>query len=153
MPTPTPTHPPGCYYANPYVIAVQRQCNPLLATALAGLGYYGQNGLPANPSNAFPQFQQALEWAKSAHGGVTPGGVPGPHNPSVGNPLTGVAAIGDLANRLTQAHTWVRVGEFIAGAIILYVGLSALLRNTAAGNAVQSTTRNVKRVATHVPGV
>jgi hypothetical protein len=149
MPAPQ-NHPPGCYYANPITISVQRQCNPLLAASLGLAGYFGQDGLPATFHNAFPQFEQALEWAKSAHGGVTPGGVPGPGNPSVGNPLTGVNAIGDFFTRLTEPHTWVRVGEFIAGGIILWVGLNALLRGTAAGQAIQQTKSGVKKAATVV---
>ncbi len=40
----------------------------------------------------------------------------------VSNPLN---VLGDLAHRLTESQTWVRVGEVIAGFILLYVGLKA----------------------------
>lgn len=43
------------------------------------------------------------------------------------NPLSGVAAIGDFFSRLTNPNTWIRVGEFAAGALILYVGLKAIV--------------------------
>jgi hypothetical protein len=52
--------------------------------------------------------------------------------------ITGLPAIGDFFNRLTQANTWVRVGEVVAGLILLYVGVNALTRDTAVGNAVNS---------------
>jgi hypothetical protein len=41
--------------------------------------------------------------------------------------LTGLAAIGDFFARLTEANTWLRVGEFVAGGLILYVGLKAIV--------------------------
>lgn len=49
------------------------------------------------------------------------------------NPLSGVNAIGDFFNRLTQPNTWVRVGEVVAGVLLLYLGLSATMRGTEAG--------------------
>ncbi len=48
--------------------------------------------------------------------------------PDVPNPLTGVAAIGDFFSRLTQASTWVRVGEVAVGLILLGIGLNSLLK-------------------------
>jgi hypothetical protein len=40
--------------------------------------------------------------------------------------LTGVAAIGDFASRLTEKNTWLRAGEFAVGVVLLYVGLKAM---------------------------
>lgn len=53
---------------------------------------------------------------------------PGGKNPfgSVGNPLSGVNAIGDFFTRLTEAATWTRVGEVTLGLLLLIVGLSKL---------------------------
>lgn len=48
--------------------------------------------------------------------------------PSIPNPLTGVAAIGDFANRLTQANTWIRVGEFVAGLVLVVIALNAMTK-------------------------
>ncbi len=45
----------------------------------------------------------------------------------VTNPLTGIE---DLAHRLTESFTWVRVGEFIAGSMLLYVGAKAFFPTT-----------------------
>lgn len=61
--------------------------------------------------------------------------------------LAGLPAIGDFFNRLTQAHTWLRVGEVVAGLILLYVGLNAAFRGTGAERAVHSATRGAKRTA------
>lgn len=68
-------------------------------------------------------------------------GIPGP-----GNPLTGVNAIGDFFQRLTQPSTWIRVGEFVAGGLLLYIGGSAALRGTAAGETVKRTAKVAKKV-------
>jgi hypothetical protein len=58
----------------------------------------------------------------------------------------GLNAIGDLAHRLTESQTWVRVGEAMAGLLLLYVGLKALTSGTAAGTAAGSVGRAGKRV-------
>lgn len=66
---------------------------------------------------------------------------PGPYSPipgvsinpdgSVQGPLSGLAAVGDFFTRLTQAHTWLRVAEFVVGGIFLVIGLNAILHNPA----------------------
>jgi hypothetical protein len=62
-----------------------------------------------------------------------------PQNPPPNIPvLSGVNAIGDFFQRLTEPSTWIRVAEFAAGGILLYIGGNALLRDTAAGTAIQS---------------
>lgn len=63
-------------------------------------------------------------------------------------PLTGLAAVGDLAQRLSQGSTWLRVGEFIAGGLLLYIGLNAVTRGTAASSAIQTGKGVVKKVVT-----
>jgi hypothetical protein len=65
--------------------------------------------------------------------------------------LTGINAVGDFFSRLTQKNTWLRVGEVLAGLILLYVGLNALAKDTAAGNAVHSAAQGAKRVAEVIP--
>jgi hypothetical protein len=59
----------------------------------------------------------------------------------IGNPLTGVNAIGDLATRLTKSETWIRVGEFLAGAMLLFIGVKAFFPGTAGAiaNGVKKT--------------
>lgn len=81
------------------------------------------------------------KFAKEAVGGSV-GATPG-----FTNPLTGLNAIGDLAQRLTQPHTWVRVGEAIAGGLLLFIALQALTRGTAVGEVTGKTARIAKKVA------
>lgn len=47
------------------------------------------------------------------------GGLPGT---SLGNPLSGIQAVGDFFARLTDLNTWIRVGEFVLGALLLIAG-------------------------------
>lgn len=55
------------------------------------------------------------------------------------SPLTGINAVGDFFQRLSQSNTWVRVGEVAAGLLLLYVAVSAVTRNN-------EVVRTVKRV-------
>jgi hypothetical protein len=45
----------------------------------------------------------------------------------------GIDAIGGFFNRLTEPNTWLRVGEFAIGGIILYVGLKAMFPTAVGG--------------------
>jgi hypothetical protein len=66
---------------------------------------------------------------------ISPGG-----GISASNPLTGLAAIGDFFQRLTQASTWLRVGEVLLGAILIGV---AMARITHAPNAISKAVKAV----------
>lgn len=68
---------------------------------------------------------------------VTPGG-----GFQASNPLTGLAAIGDFFQRLTQASTWIRVGEVLLGLILLAAGLARIT------HAVPAATRIATAVGT-----
>ena len=59
-----------------------------------------------------------------------------------GGPLAGLAAIGDFFQRLTQANTWVRIGEGILGLILLAVGVARIT------HAVPVATKVAKAVGT-----
>jgi hypothetical protein len=56
--------------------------------------------------------------------------------------LTGIDAVGSFADRLTEASTWLRVGEFAVGAILLYIGLKSMFPQ-----AVASATAPLKKTA------
>lgn len=95
--------------------------NPALhAACLAGQGFnvadLGPLAAPLNPVTA-------------GGGGVFSG-------------LTGINALGDLAQRLSQKQTWVRVGEALAGGIMIYVGLKAFFPSV-----VSTATAPVKKAA------
>lgn len=61
--------------------------------------------------------------------------------PSIPNPLSGIAAVGDFFQRLTQANTWIRIGEVILGIILLGVGIASMT------NAIPAATKVAKMVA------
>lgn len=56
----------------------------------------------------------------------------------IGNPLTGLAAIGDFFGRLSEANTWLRVGEVLIGIILLGIGVA---RITGAQNIVSTAVK------------
>jgi preprotein translocase subunit SecF len=58
------------------------------------------------------------------------------------HPLTGIDAVGDFFSRLTEPNTWLRIGEFAIGGILLYVALKAMFPG-----AVSSVTGPVKTAA------
>ena len=53
--------------------------------------------------------------------GISPGG-----GFTASGPLSGLAAIGNFFNSLSQASTWIRVGEVLLGLILVAVGLARL---------------------------
>lgn len=52
-------------------------------------------------------------------------------------PPSPLAGIVDFLGRLADPHTWVRVGEFTIGAILLAVGANAMLKQELGSNAPQ----------------
>jgi hypothetical protein len=137
VPRVTP-HPGNDYYVNILTHSIQRQSNPLLGQALEAAGFLGP-----------------FTFAKAEQ--VAAGNAPG-EGPIVGgvtkatSDLGGINAIGDFFNRLTEGNTWLRVGEVVAGLIILYIGLNAVMRGTPVEGAVQTATKNAKR-AVEVAGI
>lgn len=113
-------HPPGCYYVNVQSGTIQRQCNPLGVLALAAAGFFGNNGLPAIPENAFATFDEAHAFADTIVGNV--GGATG----AVGGQSAGAAnpSIGDIWNGLNVGNVLLRVGEVILGIVLLGVGIA-----------------------------
>jgi len=75
----------------------------------------------------FPSKAAASNAWKGMQGPLGKGSVP--------NPLAGLAAIGDFFQRLTQAGTWIRVGQVLLGAALIIIGLARLGSGTAAGKA------------------
>jgi hypothetical protein len=54
--------------------------------------------------------------------------------------LSGIDAVGDFFSRLTEVNTWIRVGEFAVGGLLLYIGLKGLFPT-----AVGSVTSGAKK--------
>src|SRR5262249_34191114 len=79
---------------------------------------------PNKVAGPFSTKSEAQDWQSSANAaGNSPGSAAGAAIDAAGlNPLSGLS---DLAHRLTEAQTWVRVAEVLAGLILLYVGLKS----------------------------
>ena len=139
-------HPDGCYWVQPVTGTIQRQCNPLLAGALGQVGFVGQNGqTPGFGGHAFVKFTDAEQFA---HHNNTPQRQIRDAGQKLAD-LGGINAIGDFFNRLTQANTWIRVGEVVAGLLLVYLGLSATMRGTEAQRQVTKA-RSVAKKAVAV---
>lgn len=116
--------------------------------AAAGKAYAAYNA--ANPSNTpytnaklfeASVFAQGLAKAIAQAGGVV-AQVPGAAAKGAANavstltsPLSGIAAIGDFFQRLTQASTWIRAAEVLLGLGLIIVGLAELAKGTSVGRA------------------
>jgi hypothetical protein len=48
--------------------------------------------------------------------------------PSIPNPLSGIAAVGDFFQRLTQASTWLRIFEIVIGVVLVGVGIASMTK-------------------------
>jgi hypothetical protein len=150
MALPTATHPGSDYYVNSITHTIQRQSNPLLAAALTASGWSGpypwtQAKMVAS-SPSLPGIPLLPGSGGTGQGLNTGGGI---STPNIG----GLAAVGDFFNRLTQANTWLRVGEVVAGLLLVYIGLNATMRNTAVGNAVQSAKHGAEKTAMAIGAV
>jgi hypothetical protein len=138
---------------------------------LTGLGFHGyatQLEAQAHPQNA--NFAQMLIAANVLAGHPT-SGVNTPGSPAIANTAQGagavtaanpLGAIGDFFYRLTEGSTWVRVAEFAVGAMLIYVGVKAVVSpgvvsgakktGTVAGTVVRNLTptgRATRTVARH----
>ena len=113
---------------------IQRQSNPALAFGLATSGWQG-----------YPTMA-AAKAAIAANPVADPGGRFDQGAAKAGSAVTGgLSAIGDFFHRLTQVNTWIRVGEVLAGIMLLYLGLRSLLDGTAAGKSLQSARNTAGR--------
>lgn len=106
--------PGGPWFVNNASGTIQRQSNPVLAEGLATTGWTG-----------FPTQAAAKAFANKGPAGQIK---------SVGqSAFSGINAVGDFANKLTQANTWLRIAEGLLGIVLIGVALAKL---TGADNAV-----------------
>jgi hypothetical protein len=71
-------------------------------------------------------------------------GLPGAGQ-TVGGLTSDIGTINNFLGALTQKNTWIRVGEFAVGAILLYVGLRSMFPSQVA--AVTGPVKTVAKVA------
>lgn len=53
------------------------------------------------------------------------------------NPLDWLSSIGTFFGRLSDSNLWLRIGEFVLGAGLIFVALSSLMNGTKVGNAAK----------------
>lgn len=98
---------------------------------------YLQKNPGTDPFSAYNEVVTGLEElgaVPAAIAGAASAGVTGAANAAAAipaavsslSPLTGLAAIGDFFQRLTQASLWERVGEVVLGLILIAVGVAHL---------------------------
>jgi hypothetical protein len=63
---------------------------------------------------------------------------------AVGNPLSGLAAIGNFFNLLTQRQTLIRIAEGVIGLGLIVVGLAKLAEGTPIGKAAGTVARTAR---------
>jgi len=68
-----------------------------------------------------------------------------PNVPAVTNPLDYLKDIGNVFDKLTDPHLWLRVGEFIAGGLLLYLGLKSAMSGTAVASGTRQATSTAKK--------
>lgn len=133
--TPAP-HPGSDYYVNLVTGSVQRQSNATLALYLQLAGYAG------------PFTWAVAQDVARNHSGIlssTPSATAGMNTSAIGQgqqAIGGSAGVADFLSRLTQANTWLRIAEVVAGGILVIVAVNAALKSSPTANAAVNTTRS-----------
>lgn len=116
--------PGGPWFVNNASGTIQRQSNPVAAEALAQSGWTG-----------FPTQELAKAFANKGPAGTVK---------AVGqSAFSGINAVGDFANKLTQANTWLRIAEGLLGIVLIGVALAKL---TGVDNAVKQAAVGAAKV-------
>lgn len=124
---------PGFHAAHPQY-SVQQVLSAFLATELAG-GL--KNAIPKIANTVGVQIPKAIGAAATV--------------PNLSNPLAPLADIGDFFHRLTEASTWLRVGEVVAGLLLVYIGLKASVTPGGIPVASQGVKNTALRIAKKTP--
>lgn len=62
------------------------------------------------------------------------------------NPLDWLSNVGDFFSKLGQANTWIRIGEFVLGAGLVYVGAHHLVANSDVAKTAKSVATTAAKV-------
>lgn len=116
--------PGGPWFVNNASGTIQRQSNPVLAEGLAQSGWTGF----------------ATQAAAKAFANKGPAGQAKQVTQSA---FSGINAVGDFANKLTQANTWLRIAEGLLGIVLIAVALAKL---TGVDNAIQKAAVGAAKV-------
>lgn len=143
---PTKTNITGTDMADSYWVTWPDESNGPAAQA-AALIWGPQASAPAQLSGWFEAGPFATEAdAQTYKSQIGTGAIlPAAGTPIVGDvtaPLTGINAIGDFFQRLTQSATWIRVAEVALGTVVIVVALNKLM-----GNPIGKTSKTVAKAA------
>jgi len=116
--------PGGPWFVNNASGTIQRQSNPILAEALAQSGWTG-----------FATQAEAKAFANNGPAGQV--------KKVANSAFSGINAVGDFANKLTQANTWLRIAEGLLGIVLIGVALAKL---TGVDNAVKQAAVGAAKV-------
>jgi hypothetical protein len=130
---------------------------PFFTTSSLASAYANQlNTAHIAPNNSYGDIsyselnQVILDYGynASSNPGSTTG--PAPTNPStpIQTAEQEIQDIWNFLNKLTERNTWIRVGEFTAGAILLAICIKTLAMETGTGKAIQATAKSASRTAT-----
>jgi len=72
---------------------------------------------------------------------------------TITNPLDWLKYPADFFYRLTQPSTWLRIGEFVVGAMLIYVGIKAVATPGGATGAAKSGVRGAKKTGGGVTNI
>lgn len=61
--------------------------------------------------------------------------------------IPGLSDIGSFFDKLGEGSTWIRVGEVVAGLLLVYIGLRAATQPGGASSAASSATKGVKKTS------
>lgn len=122
----TNPHPGNDYFAQPSTGTIQRQGNQLLGAALIAAGWIGP-GTWQQAQSAIADYQQATKGTPAGNATkAAKDAANAAKKVASANPLSGLQAIGDFFSRLTQANTWLRVGEVVLGVMLITSGILKL---------------------------
>lgn len=102
------THPGKDYYVFPATGSIQAQSNPILAEGLKSSGWAGP-----------------FDWAHAKATASNTAANPANDIRSATAPIAGIAKV---VSGLMSGNFWLRVGEVIAGLILLGIGVNALFK-------------------------
>lgn len=120
--------PGGPWFVNPVTGTIQRQSNPALAIGLVTAGWIG-----------FATQADAKNYASNNPIGQAKGAV----GSAVSGATSGISAVGDFFNKLSEANTWLRVAEALLGVVLIAVALGKL-------TGLESSVKNAANTAVKV---
>jgi hypothetical protein len=117
------------WYYNTESGQLENTSQALAVTSNLGLGGWHELNIPGTDTGVQAAAAAKAEFPKAAtpsYAPVTPAKVAQGAAGEAGVPLSGIDAVGALANDLTTQNLWIRVGKIVIGGALLLIGISRL---------------------------